>query len=214
MSQTQNAGLHALREALYELSTAQDVPDAKLLDEVVRRYPQFADELTEFAIALAVDALQGDREAEAATDPQLSAAVSQAMDRFQDRLNAPSMASPRQSTDRTSGGDTPNPFLGLERKEFRALAERLNANSVFLCKLRDRQIEPATIPLTFQRRIADELHAPLEVIQAHLAARQVMQPGQYYKAEGKPAAGARQSFEEAVRSSGLDEARQKSLLEL
>ena len=41
MSQTPDASPHALREAFYALSTAQDVPDAKLLDDVVRRYPQF-----------------------------------------------------------------------------------------------------------------------------------------------------------------------------
>ena len=61
MSQTLNASPRALREALYVLSTEQDVPDAKLLDDVVRRYPQFGEELTEFAIAIAVDALRGER---------------------------------------------------------------------------------------------------------------------------------------------------------
>ena len=81
MSQTINASPRALREALYVLSTEQDVPDAKLLDDVVRRYPQFGEELTEFAIVIAVDALRGERvveDVEAAIDPsavsQLSAA--------------------------------------------------------------------------------------------------------------------------------------------
>ena len=53
MSQTLNASPHSLREAFYALSVAQDIPDAKLLDDVVRRYPEFGEELTEFAIALA-----------------------------------------------------------------------------------------------------------------------------------------------------------------
>ena len=66
MSQTLDARPDALREAFYLLSTAQDFPDAKLLDEVVRRYPQFSEELTDFAISIAVDALQGEYAVEAA----------------------------------------------------------------------------------------------------------------------------------------------------
>ena len=86
MSQTLNASPRALREAFYILSTAQDIPDAKLLDDVVRQYPHFGGELTEFAISIAVDALRGDRvveAAEAAIDPSVvSPAVSRAMSHF------------------------------------------------------------------------------------------------------------------------------------
>ena len=92
MSQTLNASPHSLREAFYALSVAQDIPDAKLLDDVVRRYPEFGEELTEFAIALAVDALRGERvteAAEAALDPSVvSPAVSRAISHFQNRLHA------------------------------------------------------------------------------------------------------------------------------
>src|SRR5688500_19934612 len=91
MNQTLDASPRALREAFYVLSTAQDVPDAKLLDDVVRRYPQFSEELTEFAIAIAVDALRGERAleaAEASLDPKVvSPAVSRAMSHFQNRLH-------------------------------------------------------------------------------------------------------------------------------
>lgn len=45
-----------LREALYSLAVAQEIPDAKVLDDVVRRFPQYGNELTEFAIVIAVDA--------------------------------------------------------------------------------------------------------------------------------------------------------------
>src|SRR3546814_3540769 len=92
MSQTPDATPRALREAFYVLSTAQDVPDARLLDDIVRQYPQFGQELTEFAIAIAVDALRGDRiveAAEVAIDPTVvSQAVSRAMSHFQNRLHA------------------------------------------------------------------------------------------------------------------------------
>jgi hypothetical protein len=220
MSQTLNAGPGALREAFYALSIAQDVPDAKLLDDIVRRYPNCGDELTEFAIAIAVDALGGDRAvevAEAAIDPKVvSPAVSRAMSHFQNRLHAVTTGAgaAQAKAARAKVADAPNPFLGLPRSDFRALAERLNANTVFIGKLRDRQIDPNTMAPSFQRRVADELSAPLEVVVAHFAARQAVPAGQFYKAEGKPSTGAQQTFEEAVRSSGLNEAQQRSLLEL
>lgn len=217
-----NPNLHvssrALREALYFLSTEQYIPDAKLLDDVVRRYPEFGEELTEFAIAIAIDALRGERvveDAEVAIEPSaVSPAVSRAMSHFQNRLHSVTAGAVEVTSTSADVGDPPNPFSGLTRNEFRACASRLNANAVFVGKLRDRQIEPSTMTLGFQRRVADELHAPLELVVAHFAARQSAPTGQFFKAEGKPSTGTRQSFEEAVRSSGLSEAQQQYLLEL
>ena len=55
-----------LRDALYALSIAKDAPDAALLDDLVRRFPQFGGELTDFAISIAIDALHGEAVVEAA----------------------------------------------------------------------------------------------------------------------------------------------------
>ncbi len=218
MSQTLNTSPRALREAFYTLSAAQDVPDAKLLDDIVRRYPQFGEELTEFAIAIAVDALRGDRvadAAEAAIDTSVvTPAVSRAMSHFQNRLHAVTAGADLAQSRGTKVAEPPNPFLGLPRDEFRSFAERLNANAVFAGKLRDRQIDPASMTPGFQRRVADELKAPLDVVIAHFAARQAAPTRQFFKAEGKPSTGAQQSFDEAVRTSGLSEVQQKFLLEL
>ena len=218
MNQTLCASPPALREALYVLSTEQDVPDAKLLDDVVRRYPEFGEELTEFAIAIAVDAQRGERaveDAEGGIDPSaVSLAVSRAMSHFQNRLHAVTVGAAEARSRRADIAGAPNPFSGLPRNEFRAFAGRLNANTVFVGKLRDRQIDPGTMTPGFQRRVADELTAPLDVVVAHFAARQAAPTGQFFKAEDKPSTGAQQSFEEAVRSSGLNEAQQKFLLEL
>ena len=217
MNQTHHASPRALREAMYVLSTQQDVPDAKLLDNVICQYPEFGKELTEFAIAVAIDALRGERvveDAEGAVDPNaVSPAVSRAMSHFQNRLHAVTAGAAAKST-RADIADAPNPFSGLPRREFRALAARLNANTVFVGKLRDRQIDPDTMTPGFQRRVADELQAPLDVVVAHFAALPGSPTGQFFKAEDKPSTGAQQSFEEAVRSSGLNEDQQKFLLEL
>jgi len=92
MNPIHKAGPPRLRDALYTFATAKAIPDAALLDAIVRRYPQFSGELTEYAIAIAIDVLRGDAAAEAAQaarDPMvMSSSVSRAMSRFQNGLHA------------------------------------------------------------------------------------------------------------------------------
>ena len=221
MTPTLTASPSSLRDALYALSIAKAIPDAALLDDMVRRYPQFADELTEHAIAIAIDALRGEHAVdatEAALDPMVvSPAVSRAMSRFQNRLHAVSAPMAEQAVEpvRPRSTDAANPFASLSRTEFRDFAKRLDANSVFVAKLRDRQIDPGTFTPGFRKRVSDDLRAPLDVVVAHFAATQTAgASAQFFKADGKPNEGGRQSFEEAVRSSGLTEAQQNALLAL
>lgn len=220
MNPIHTASPPGLRDALYTLTTAKDVPDAALLDDLVRRYPQFSSELTDYAIAIAIDALQGDRAVEAADasrDPMaMSPAVSRAMSRFQNRLHAVSdRGDTRTAAPRPSGTDAPNPFATLSRDEYRAFAKKLDANNVFVAKLRDRQIDPTTLTPGFRQRVADDLRVPLDVVLAHFTAAQgAVARSQFYKADGKPTNGGRQRFEEAVQSSGLSEAQQRALLAL
>ncbi len=217
MTSITNPSAPSLREALYALSNAKRVPDAELLDKLVQQYPQFANELTEFAVELALDALRGEAATnvtEEAIDPShVSPAVSRAMSRFHNRLHAVRQAA-ASSRECASTSDT-NPFSALEREEFRAFARRIGANTVFVTKLRDRQIEPETIPEQFQRLVADELSAPLEVVIAHFVATGgSIAARQFYKADDKPIHGKRQTFEEAVKSSGLTPEQQQRLLSL
>lgn len=220
MNPIHTASPPGLRDALYTLTTAKDVPDAALLDDLVRRYPQFSSELTDYAIAIAIDALQGDRAvevADASRDPMaMSPAVSRAMSRFQNRLHAVSdRGDTRTAAPRPSGTDAPNPFATLSRDEYRAFAKKLDANNVFVAKLRDRQIDPTTLTPGFRQRVADDLRVPLDVVLSHFAAAQgAVARSQFYKADGKPTNGGRQRFEEAVQSSGLSEAQQRALLAL
>lgn len=220
MTPTVTAGPTGLRDALYALSIARDVPDATLLDDLVRRYPQFGAELTDPAIAIAIDALRGDvvvAAAEVARDPFASSpAVSRAMSRFQNRLHAVSdPANNAAAAPLAMSAEVVNPFASLSREEFRSFAKRLNVNSVFVGKLRDRQIDPDNLTPGFRQRVADDLRAPLDIVVAHFGAGQTAHArGQFFKADGQPTNGGRQSFEEAVRSSGLSEAQQAALLAL
>jgi len=178
MTITLSEGAPVFRDALYALLLSKQVPDANLLDDIVRRYPQFRDQLTECAIDIALDALRGDAAidaAEAALDPAVtSPAVTRAMSHFQNRLHAET-AGRHSITDtaRRSGLSQPiNPFASLSREEFRAVAHRLGVNNVLLAKLRDRQIEPDTMTPGFQRRVAEEMsvsHHGLQELRARRA---------------------------------------------
>ena len=221
MNTTLTAGEPSLREALYELSIAKYLPDAQVLDDVVRRYPQFAEDLTDFAIELALDALRGEAAADAAeatVDPSnISPAVSRAMSRFHNRLHALRQGSEKVSAERAlPSKPVDNPFAGLDRQKFRDFTKQIGANPVFVAKLRDRQIEPETITDGFKRRVADELDVSFTAIDTHFSA-----PGdlaraspQFYKSDEKPSHDRRQSFEDAVRSSGLTDEQQQYLLNL
>ena len=221
MTPTLTPSAAPLREALYALSLGKHMPDADLLDDVVRRYPQFANELTDFAIDLALDAVRGEAAAdaaEAAVDPtNVSPAVSRAMSRFHNRLHDVRRAAGTTPAERALPLEpVDNPFARLSRQEFRAFSGRIGANTVFVAKLRDRQIEPETMTDGFIRLVADELKAPLDVVVGHFAAvGGAAEAGrQFYKADGKPNHNQRESFADAVRSSGLTDEQQQQLLGL
>lgn len=206
----------SLRDAMYAMSLAKAVPDADLLDDFARRYPQYADALTEFAIELAIDSLmhRSDEEDVPADADAISSVVSRVMSQFENQLYERRQALAATPPARAATVSVENPFATLDRQRFRALVSQLDVNSAFLSKLRDRTIEPISIPKAYCRHLAQEMDEDADAMAAHLYAPQesVAAGRQLYKAEGKPAATARQSFEEAVKTSGLSEEQQRKLL--
>jgi hypothetical protein len=206
----------SLRDAMYAMSLAKAVPDAELLDEYARLYPQFADALTEFAVELVIDSLmhQGDEEDIPADAEAISDVVSRVMSQFENQLYERRQARAATAPARAATASVENPFASLDRPGFRALVSQLDVNSVFLSKLRDRTIDPISIPRAYSRHLAQEMAEDTDAMAAHLFAPQesVAAGRQLYKAEGKPVAAPRQSFEEAVKTSGLSEEQQRRLL--
>jgi hypothetical protein len=213
MTTTQTRSPTSLRNALYELALAKAQPDAELLDEFVRRYPEHASALTDFAVELALDGLaEAGGPEEGSGSSATNASVSKAMSRFHNRLYA--VQRERYAPARGLEAVADNPFAALDRGGLRKLSQRLNVNNVFIMKLRDRQIDENTMPEAFQRSVAKELGASLDVVVAHFTGQAQIQPGVHFKADEKPDAGAKQTFEEAVRSSGLTAEQQAYLLGL
>jgi hypothetical protein len=202
-----------LRSALYELALAKEAPDAEVLDEFVRRYPEYAAALTDFAIELALEAALDTVNSQMEPTPTgTSPSVSKAMSRFHNRLHA--VQQERSAQGRGIAAVADNPFISLDRAGIRDVGQRLNANNVFVMKLRDRQIDASTMTARFQHRVAAELKVPIEVVIAHFDGPTQIVPGVHFKADDKPEAGARQTFEEAVRSSGLTPEQETYLLSL
>jgi hypothetical protein len=203
----------SLQDALYALALAKPAPDAAVLDDLVRRYPQYAAQLTDMAVELALEIL-ADRDEEPILEDVsgTSDAVGRAMSRFQNRLYA--VKKSRQPANTSTAPETTNPFSSLGRAELRGLGSRLGGNTVFAMKLRDRVIDPDSMTDGFRRHVADSMRAPLDVVVAHFAGLSAMAAHAHYKAEQKPAIGRKQSFEEAVRSSGLTPEQQAFLLSL
>ena len=222
--QTINTSTRTITDALYMLSLAHQTPDAKVLDELVRQYPEHAKELTEFVIALVVDDLQdrgsnSDMSTQDASTSEISPAVTRAVSRFLNQLHTvedPDQPGGAPAALTREGIETFNPFEALNRDAFRTVAADLDVNVAFIVKLRDRQIDPSGMSSRFQREVAEIVGVPINVLAAHLSAPALGSPraGQFYKATDKPSAGKRQGFEEAVQNTGLSERQQKRLLEL
>ena len=224
MTQTLNTNAPSIADAFYVLSLERRIPDAEVLDDIVRRYPEHATQMTEFVIDLVLDGLHDtvteSEKANRDTDDQaISPAVSRAMSRFQNRLYSVKKAD-EAGADHESlaseGIGTFNPFGGLNREEFRNLEAELDANAAFVAKLRDRQVDPEGMSNGFHKEVAEKLNVPTHVLVAHLAAPEIGVPAsrQFFRAIDRPSAGKRQSFEEAVRSSGLSERQQQRLMSL
>lgn len=107
-----------------------------------------------------------------------------------------------------------NPFASLNRAELRDFASCIGGNTVFAIKLRDSVIDHKTMTDGFRKHVADKIGAPLDVVLAHLARPAEIPTRIHYKAEQKPESLRKQSFEEAVRSSGLTVEQQAFLLGL
>jgi hypothetical protein len=158
----------SLEDALYALAVAKSVPDAAALDDIVRQYPEHAAELTDMAIALALDSL-----ADRIDEPVLpevrgrSKAVAKAMSRFHNRLYV--VRASGSASKAKAASAVANPFAGLGRAELRDLAGRLGANTVFAMKLRDAVIDPGTMTAGFRQHVAEKSQVPLDVLAAHFA---------------------------------------------
>ncbi|WP_439599939.1 hypothetical protein [Devosia sp.] len=207
-----------LREAFLELSMGEGQPDPETLDALVRRLPQYARELTDFAIDLAIVGMADEDETFIVSNDQaLDVEAASALSVFQNALFKARDDAASAPVEEPAGdmGAVENPFAGLGRKEMKAVVADLKANAAFIMKLRDRTIFADTLTEGFMRRVGEILSKPLDQMAMHFRAPQTVAPvTQHFKADEKPVAGAKQTFEEALQNSGLDAEQQAYLRSL
>lgn len=214
MSNAQTRNRLPASDVLHEFALATTKPDAELLEQFVRRYPEHAAALTDFAVLLALGFYSENSESAVTADSvaaEMAPIVSRAMSRFENRLYAVKQESAVRSKPVKS---SQNPFAALDRKAVDDFCARLPATKLLFMKMRDRQIDGNTITPGLRERVANELPAPLDIVTAHFAAGMERSVTTHLKADDKPGVPVKQTFEEAVRTSGLTEEQQAFLLSL
>lgn len=208
------------QDAIQELIEANKLPDAELVEGIVRQYPEFASEITEFAVELALDMLVNkDDEQEAPVDlEEVSPMVARAISNFENELFLRDQELAKEDESSTMAPEVKmiDPFASMDRKSFRAFANAIHASTVFAIKIRDQQITLATIPSRYLEMIADSLSVNLDQVRVYLSRRiGRLAPGtQFFKADDKPNHDLQQSFDDAVADSGMTTDQQQFLLGL
>ena len=189
-----------------------EAPRPAVLESYCKTYPQFARELTDYALAWLVDEALATSEpvAEAAaheSSPLVSRAISRMYDRIREREDA------KETVAREPGATAGNPFQALPYPRKRALCGQLGIDMPLLAKFQNRLIDPDSVPRAFLERFAQSLGDTTESFLSHLRMPCMANAAADFKAEGKPAVGPeKQRFEDAVRASSLDEQSKQVLL--
>lgn len=186
-------------DVLYAFSTENN-PNADTLAIYLKRYPQFRESLIDLSIELFSAPSFDDVPAKAVPSDNAKRAWS----KFQSMLSSEDPASAPQKI-------LNNPLSSLSNQQFRELAEKLNVNRLFLSRLRDNAIQVATIPRRFLALLAKLINVSVEGLQIALDSRPTASSGIRYKASGKPSAGDKISFEDALTISELSEEQQSAL---
>jgi hypothetical protein len=199
----------SLDDVLSDMALTSVRPDAKVLADYVRRYPQFAEELVDFAAELAAEAISAavDEDLEPPTTGT-SPAVSKALSHLQNRLYE---VRQEEAAHKASGQDL---FGVLDREQFRSVATKVGVNTFFLTKVRDRTIAPDTIPRGFRLKVAKAMAIEEPILAAYLAGPPTIPDEMRFLSEQKPEASRQQSFVDAVKSSSLTDDQQRDLLAL
>ena len=166
------------------------------LAKFVALYPEHASALSRLALDL--------EDFDAAPEAELCAASQAEQNKAIDAALA-GIEEPAVSAD---------PFLSASPQQLRELATALDANVVFVACLKDKMIDVATMSEGFLLAVARFFSSSLERVRASLSEPPRLAPAMEFKAKGKPGGAQKQSFEEALRSSGLSDEQQEKLRSL
>lgn len=172
----------------------EPIHDRKTLERYLTEYPEHSIALVDCSIELMLDSTQSDTVVESTED-----AVEHAWQRFQAIMRV---------SDDTS---LMNPFAKLNPTAFKSLAKRLNITNLLLVRLRDRAIEPMTIPIRFIQKLADELEVTVDAVLAFLNGSPSMISNHSFRSSEKPMVTNQITFQKAIETSQLTESQKNTL---
>jgi hypothetical protein len=181
------------------------------IEDYLKRYPQFASELLDFAVyyhTIGFDTEDIDGPAEATLSPAGEAAMA----RIREQSLAYAPTSPAVS-------EAPAAIEGLVKQGIKVgvnplqLVAAVGIAPDILSKLEEHAIAAATIPRALFQRLAGTLKTTPEAIAAFLGAAQPGQSGAFYYAEQRPDQ-PQESFLDAVQKSPLPPDRKREWAEI
>lgn len=186
-------------------------PNPAILERYCTQYPQFARELTDHAVQWLIgEAMAVAEPSSSSVEHSSSGLVSRAISRLYDRIRERDLA---RSGTPVRGQQSHGVFEGLGVERVREIRDELGLDTPLMSKLRNRLIDPETVPRAFLERFAKSLQRSVDEIVGYLKLPPTVHAQASFKAEGKPMTGAqRESFDDAVRKSSLDEECRRAVL--
>lgn len=182
-------------DGVLEQFMMEDAHDGATLARYVRVYPQFALQLIDLSRLIATPDAQDSKEPLSAPD--------------QSRIDAAwiihKAAVPAPSTD-------DDPFAALTGARGKAVALRFGVPRQVITGFREHRVDPSTVPAPIARVFADEFDLPLAHVIAAMHRPTAMLVGRSFKAENKPGAAGKISFEQLLIDAGMSDADRVRLL--
>jgi hypothetical protein len=170
--------------------------DRQTLENYLRQYPELAEELVdlshEFNLAKAV----GPSDVEVKPDAGWEAAWQQYS----------ACGPPAEDT-----AMAVNPFLKFKGPEFVFLANTLKVPRSILTALRDRLVNPTSIPLHFLRRFSESTRVSIDMTRQYFSLPPIVSDALSYKADNKPSVQEQVTFESLVLNSSLTDEQREAL---
>ncbi|MCA8434543.1 hypothetical protein [Burkholderia seminalis] len=187
-----------IEEVLLQFAAERALPTADQLSHYIRVFPQYRDELINFAASLVHDQFSAEPVESDATRLLASRAVS----RFHNLRFEQERARAGQVSKKVE-----NPIAPLSRTDFGSLVDALGLPKQVVTKLRDRKISFSTIPSGLIDVLTHNLKVARDVTVSHLMARpEVARLATSSCTSSGSTSNKQESFDEALRHAGLSSA--------
>lgn len=171
--------------------------DRETLERYLRKYPELAEDLIDLSHELTIAVALRNKDVGPLPDPKAEEA-------WQALLKCGPITSPAL--------DQNTAFANLKGAALVELATKMDIPRSLLTALRDRLVEPSTIPMRFLSRLANASGSAIKAIQQYLALPPVTADGLQFKADSRPSNQGRVPFRKLVDDTQMTEEQRAALL--